>query len=228
MILYRMMTWALIFQVVNAAPVQDKQPQFPYTRPALDDFRIKQFFDTRTPTLLTSNGDETKSTSSHHTDDGVVDDSPSSLEDISEDWDDAFNMDSPYPPFKLKKSSTHKKERKPRFIQNIDVKASRQATDLAQVSPLTATAEISKPTTKKSLDHRRLRHVPEQTESTSQRKPPLLSFVREPQKGKGVRNFSFPFRRREQEEETSPSDNNRYSSVTNRVLNEYVDSNEEA
>ena len=225
MLLYRMTIWVLIFQVVKGAPVQDKQPQFPYTRPALDDFRIKQFFDTRTQTSLTLNDDEIRSSSSHHTDDVVVDDRPSSLEDINEGWDDAFNMDSPYPPFKPKKSSTKKKERKPRFIQNIDVKASRQATDLAQVSPLTATAEISSPATKRFLDHRRLPRLSDHTESTSHDKQPLLSFVRRPQKGKGVRNFSFPFRQRE--EVTSFSDNNRYSSVTNHVLNEYIDSNEE-
>ena len=115
MIIYRFIIVILLLcHSIFAAPVEDKQqqpPRFLHTRPALDDFRIKQFFDTRTAISLDSDNGCGASVVSLNQDDEILDDSPSSLEDISEGWDDAFNMDSPYPPFNLKKVPEAAKKR---------------------------------------------------------------------------------------------------------------------
>ena len=98
------------------------------------------------------------------------------------------------------------------------------------MSPLTVTAEISSPTTATlpTIQKRRDGHqdiIPDGHRHNRMRHPGQgPSFVRSPpQKDSGVRNFSFPFRRQHELPSHSKKDTNRYSSVTNRILDEYME-----
>lgn len=167
-------------------PVDDKTPRL--NRAALDDFRVRQFFDTRTVSSLSLEENTPK-------DDEVVDNEISSLKDVDKHWDDAFNIDSRFPPFKAKKVKTvdepHRTKRKPpRLLREIDVEASKKSKAEPQLSPAQAVI----------------------TDFVIDSPPP--DFVRRPKRD-GIRNFSFPFH----QDEPPPV---RYSSVTNRILNDYL------
>lgn len=169
-------------------PVDDKTPRL--ARAALDDFRVRQFFDTHTVSSLSLEETLPK-------DDEIVDDEMSSLRDVDKHWDDAFNIDSRFPPFKAKKVETGEEPRRtkrkpPKIIQRIDVEASKKSKAEPQLSPAQAVI----------------------TDFVVDSTPP--EFVRRPKRD-GIRNFSFPFA----QEEPPPVDN-RYSSVTSRILNDYL------
>ena len=168
----------LFLSSVTCIPVHERSVG---NRPALDDFRIKQFFDTRT--LSSFDDDKRKK-------EDVVDEESSSLEDINEDWDEAFNIDSRFPPYKARKVNKDKRNRSTQQ-KPLDIVTTKKTKAEPVISPYTVKAEITNANNN-------------------------IEFIRRPKRD-GVQNFSYPFNR-----ELPPSIN-RYSSVTSRILNEYLD-----
>ena len=187
-------SYLILFMLTSATAVTDNTKQSDHT---LKDYRLKQFFNTRTDDMPFQSASTNNLITNLPENSRVT--RSKSFDDL---WCNSHNQESRYPPFHhqtMLHARTTLTPKIPKFM--LKISSSDPMPCASNVSPVTVNAELAKTSNKEYLN------IPSQ-----QRQLRKESSLKQ-QKNRPVPNFSRHL--------PKSSNENRYSSVTGHILNEY-------